>query len=72
MTGAEFLRRLRKLAGRSGIKVRVDKQRGKGDHVTVWYGGKRTILDDRKAELKTRTLHGMLKQLGLRLEDLEG
>jgi mRNA interferase HicA len=69
VTGRELLRRLHKLGRRRGVAVAVDASLGKGDHVTVWYGRRFTILGDR-GELKAGTLHGMLKQLGFRLEDL--
>lgn len=69
VTGRELLRRLRRLARQRGVVFAVDASRGKGDHVTIWLGPRFTILGDR-GELKTGTLHGMLKQLGLRLNDL--
>lgn len=70
VTGRELLRHLRRVARKRGVVFAIDASRGKGDHVTVWFGPRFTILGDR-GELKTGTLHGMLKQLGLRLEDLQ-
>jgi mRNA interferase HicA len=49
----------------------VDEKRGKGSHVTLYLGDKLTIVCNPKDELKTGTLHAMLKQLGLTLDDLE-
>ncbi|HEV8713703.1 MAG TPA: type II toxin-antitoxin system HicA family toxin [Candidatus Binatia bacterium] len=45
-------------------------RRGKGSHGTLFYGTRFTIVRNPKDELKTGTLHAMLDQLGLRLEDL--
>lgn len=71
MKGAEFVRRVRKLGKRLGVSVEVDLERGKGSHGTLYFGSRFTVIRDLKDELRTGTLHAMLKQLGLRLEDLE-
>jgi mRNA interferase HicA len=69
--GAEFLRRVKRLAHDNGVEVRLVPHRGKGSHATLYFGAGRTILQDLKRELPTGTLHAMLKQLGLTLDDLE-
>lgn len=46
-------------------------ERGKGSHGTLYYGGRHTVVRSLKDELKTGTLHAMLRQLGLRIEDLD-
>lgn len=56
MRGSEFLRRVERVAKERGITVRFLPRRGKGSHGTRYYG---------------ETLHGMLKQLGLTLADIE-
>jgi len=71
MRGSEFIRRIRKTGKTRGVRVVWDETRGKGSHGTLYYGGRRTTVRDLKDELKAGTLHGMLAQLGLRLEDLE-
>jgi mRNA interferase HicA len=71
MTGAELLRRLRQLARRRCVSFSFDQKRGKADHGTIRFGERRTILGG-KGELKTGTLHAMLRDLGLRLDDLRG
>jgi mRNA interferase HicA len=43
---------------------------GKGSHGVLKYGDKRTTVRNLKDELKTGTYHGMLKQLGLTVNDL--
>lgn len=68
--GNEFIKRLRKLAKERGLFFQVDAARGKGSHVTLYLGDKLTIVRNPKDELKTGTLHGMLKQLGIDPEDI--
>ncbi|HEX3554397.1 MAG TPA: type II toxin-antitoxin system HicA family toxin [Thermoanaerobaculia bacterium] len=45
-------------------------ERGKGSHGTLYFGSRFTVIRDLKDELKTGTLHAMLQQLGLTLQDL--
>jgi hypothetical protein len=59
MTGAELIHKVRRLG----------RKRGKGDHGVLWYGERRTFVGGR-GPLKTGTLQGMLKALGLTLDDL--
>lgn len=70
MKGSEFLRKLKRLGRRKGVSVRLESKRGKGSHGTLYYGGSRTVIQDLKKELPDGTLHAMLEQLGIRLEDL--
>jgi mRNA interferase HicA len=70
MTENEFIRKVRKLGRKNGIAVQFVARRGKGSHGTLFYGSRFTIVRNPKDELKTGTLHAMLTQLGLRLEDL--
>jgi mRNA interferase HicA len=71
MKGSELVRRLRKLGRQQGIAVEFVPERGKGSHGTLYFGERFTILRDLKDELKTGTLHAVLKQLGFTLQDLE-
>jgi len=71
MKGAELVRRLRKLGRKRGVAVEFVPERGKGSHGTLYFGEQLTVIRDLKDEIKTGTLHAMLKQLGLTLEDLE-
>jgi mRNA interferase HicA len=68
--GNEFIKRVLRTANQRGIAARVDAKRGKGSHVTLYFGERRTIVRNPKDELKTGTLHAMLKQLGLHENDL--
>jgi predicted RNA binding protein YcfA (HicA-like mRNA interferase family) len=64
MTSSELLRRLR----RAGARVVSD--RGRGGHVMVMLNGRRAFVLTGSGEIKRGTLLGILKQLGLRLDDL--
>ena len=70
MTGNEFLKRLKALAEVKQLAMRVDQKRGKGSHQTVYLGSAFTVIRNPKDELKTGTLHGMCKQLGIKATDL--
>lgn len=70
MKGSEFIRRIRKIAKKRGVTVEFIPERGKGSHGTLYFGGRATIVRNLKDELKTGTLHAMLQQLGLTLQDL--
>jgi mRNA interferase HicA len=71
LKGAEFIRKVSRLGKQDGIDVEYRAERGKGSHGTLYFGGRRTIVRNLKDELKKGTLHAMLKQLGLKLDDLE-
>lgn len=71
MRGSEFVRRVRRVGRRRGISVELSPERGKGSHGTLYFGSRFTVLRNLKDEVKTGTLHAMLKQLGLTLEDLD-
>ncbi len=70
MKGNELVRKVRRLGRRRGVKVVFVPERGKGSHVTLYYGDKLTIVRNPKDELKVGTLHAMLTQLGITLSDL--
>ena len=70
MKGSEFVRRVRRLARKRGLSAEFVPERGKGSHGTLYLGTRFTVVRDLKDEIKTGTLHAMLKQLGLTLPDL--
>ena len=72
VTGAEFIRKVKKLGRRRGVPVDFVEERGKGSHGTLYFGDRHTVVKHRAAELKPGLLHAMLKQLGLTLDDLRG
>lgn len=63
MRGNEFIKKVKKIAKERGIDAYVNSKRGKGSHVTLYFGDKFTIVRDPKKELKTGTLKAMLRQL---------
>lgn len=68
--GSEFIRKVQRLAKERGLASRVDEKRGKGSHVTLYFGDHLTIVRNPKDELKTGTLHAMCKQLGITRDEL--
>lgn len=72
MTGAEFIRKVRRLGRSRGVPVRLDKRRGKGSHGRLYYGDRFTTIKDRKKEISDGLLADMVAQLGLAKEDVLG
>jgi mRNA interferase HicA len=70
MNGSEFLRKLRALARRRRTTVEIIRARGKGSHVTVYFGRRLTILKDRRKEIGRGLLGSMCRDLGIRPDDL--
>lgn len=70
MKGSELIRRVRRLGRKRGVPVDIQAERGKGSHRLLYFGDRRTVIRDPKQELKSGTLHAMLRQLGLTLRDL--
>lgn len=70
MIGDEFIRKVKKLGQKNGISVQFIARRGKGSHGTLIYGSRFTVVRNPKDELKKETLHAMLDQLDLSLDDL--
>ena len=68
--GNEFIRKVQGLAKARGLACRVDEKRGKGSHVTLYFGDRLTIVRNPKDELKTGTLHAMCRQLGIGKNEL--
>lgn len=69
MKPPELLRRLRRLAARRCVDFAISEGR---NHTKVTLGGRRSVVGRHPADLKTGTLHGILKQLGLTPENIEG
>lgn len=68
MKPAELLRRLNRLATRRGVAFET---REGGNHTVVRLGDRRTVIGRHAADLKTGTLRGILKQLGITPVELE-
>jgi mRNA interferase HicA len=70
MKGNEFLKKLKALAERKGWSYEWRPDEGKGSHGALYVNGHKTIVRNLKDELKTGTFHAMLKQLGIKENDL--
>lgn len=68
MKAKELIRRLRKYARKNGLGY--EEQAGRGDHVRIWVGERRSELPGRRGEIKTKTFFAICKQLGIDPEDL--
>jgi mRNA interferase HicA len=71
MTGADFIRRVRKIARARGVEVRFEARYGKGSHGRLYYGERFTTVKDRKKDIGPGLLRKMLTDLRLNPGDLE-
>ena len=58
------------MASRRGWTFACHPNLGKGSHGKLFVNGRQTTLRDLKGELTKGSLHGLLKQLGITIEDL--
>lgn len=70
MDGNELLKRLKRIAKERGERLEQVKSRGKGSHITVYLGERRTILKDRKKEIGPGLLRKILDDLGVDIDEL--
>lgn len=70
MNGNELLKKLKKLAKERNVKIDLVRKRGKGSHSTLYFGGNKTIMKDRKKEIGEGLLRQMLKDLEIDENDL--
>ena len=70
MNSDEFIRKIRKIGRKNKKRVKIVSRRGKGSHVTLFYGDSFTIVQ-KTDNLKTGTLDAMLKQIGLTIKDFQ-
>lgn len=70
MTGADLIRKLRRLAKERCLHFEYESRHGKGSHGQILLGDRLTTIKDPKKEIGPGLLHDMLKQLGLSKEDL--
>ncbi len=71
MKGREFIERISGIGRERGVPVRIDTERGKGSHVTLYYGSRFTIVKDRRKDIGPGLLSSMIRQLGLARRDFE-
>ena len=51
------------------MSVRLDTERGKGSHGTLYYGSRLTVVKDRRKEIGAGLQSMMIRQLGLKPSD---
>ena len=69
MKGKGFIDKVCTIARERGVLFRIDTKRGKGSHITIYYGTRKTVVKDRRKELPTGLLSAMARQLGLTSDD---
>jgi mRNA interferase HicA len=69
MKPADLLRRLKRLSTRRGWEFEVTEG---GSHTKLRLNGRRSTIPRHATDMKTGTLRGILKQLGITEQDLEG
>ena len=70
MKGAEFERRVQKLARHKKIACQFVADRGKGSHGRLYFGPEFTTLKDRKKEIGRDLLAKMCRDLNIDPHDL--
>ena len=65
------MERVSEVARSRGVAVRIDSKRGKGSHVTFYYGTRKTTVKDRRKEIPAGLLSAMVRQLRLDRSDLD-
>ncbi len=69
MRGKAFIERVAELGRERGVPVRLDAKRGKGSHLTLYYGNRKTVVKDRLKEIGPGLLAAMIRQLDLDSSD---
>jgi mRNA interferase HicA len=70
VTGVELLRKLKQLAKDRGVRFEYESRHGKGSHGQLLFGDRLTTIKDLKKEIGPGLLHDMLKQLGVKKDEL--
>ena len=69
INGREFIQRVSELGAVRAGPVRVEAKRGKGSHITLYSGPRKTIVKDLRKEVAPSLLSAMIRQLGLTRRD---
>ena len=69
MKGRDFIVRALEIGRERGVPVRIDTERGKGSHITLYYGSRFTIVKDRRKEIAPGLLSAMIRHLSLTRSD---
>ena len=67
MNGAEFIRRVRRYARKTGRECHFDSSHGKGSHGFLYLGERSTVV--KRGEISKGMVTAMLKQLGIEKRD---
>ena len=70
MTGRQFIARVRRWARVRNVEVRFVASQGAGSHGTLYAGGRRTTVKDRRKEIGPGLLNEMLADLGIDRDEL--
>ena len=70
MKGRLFIDRVIADWARTRRAGRIDMKRGKGSHLVLHYGDRKTVVKDRRKEIGPGLLSAMLHQLGLTQRDV--
>ena len=63
------MKRVSELGAQRAVPVRVEAKRGKGSHVTLYYGARKTVVKDLRKEVAPGLLSAMIRQLSLSHRD---
>ena len=69
VTGREFIRRVTRIGRERDVSVSVNTERGRGSHITLYYGSRHTVVKDRRKEIGPGLLSRMIRDLGLERQD---
>ena len=69
MKGREFIDKVCRIGRERAVLVRIDTKRGKGSHITIYYGARKAVVKDRRKEIRPGLLSAMARQLGLTSDD---
>ncbi len=69
MNGRQFIARVRKWARRRDLEVRFVASDGAGSHGTLYAGGRKTTVKDRKKEIGKGLLKKMLTDIQINRDE---
>lgn len=65
------MKRISELGVERVVPVRMEAKRGKGSHITLYYGARKTVVKDLRKEIAPGLLSAMIRQLGLTRRDFQ-
>ena len=69
MKGRGFIDKVCRIGRERAVPVRIDTKRGKGGHITIYYGARKAVVKDRRKEIRPGLLSAMARQLGHTSDD---